>query len=163
MTYLLVALLLSGLGGDLPLVGYAQQHAGFWHLALNAFGLLTLGLGVERRAGPWLLLGLYLTAVAAAGAAHGMWGPPVPLVGASGGVLALLGAYAAFDPAKQVVVLGIPMRAGSTVAGYIIVSLGCIAFGWLPGLAHVAHLAGITYGYAWGRQYVKDRTSRHFT
>jgi membrane associated rhomboid family serine protease len=71
-------------------------HAGIIHLAFNLLFLIFCGRRVENVLGPASLLILYgLGAYAAAGAQY-LADPanPVPMIGASGAISALLGAYA---------------------------------------------------------------------
>lgn len=71
-------------------------HGGFAHLALNLVMLVFCGRQVERVTGPAGLLILYL--VGAFAGAGGQWlfepGSRVPMIGASGAISAIVGAYA---------------------------------------------------------------------
>jgi len=71
-------------------------HAGFLHLAVNLLMLLFCGRAVEAILGGRGLLLLYLAGAYAAAAAHYLTGPhdPTPMVGASGAISAIIGAYA---------------------------------------------------------------------
>lgn len=67
-------------------------HLNLLHIYFNGFGLLVLGLLLERLLGPWRFLTIYLT-TAAAGAATSAWASgAVMSVGASTAVFGLLGA-----------------------------------------------------------------------
>ncbi len=71
-------------------------HAGLLHLGLNMLMLLFCGRAVENILGPLALGILYLVGAYAAAAAQYAFDPhaTVPMVGASGAVSAVLGAYA---------------------------------------------------------------------
>jgi membrane associated rhomboid family serine protease len=71
-------------------------HGGFGHLALNLVILLFCGRAVETILGTRGLVILYLAGIYAAAAAQFAAGPhsAVPVVGASGAISALIGAYA---------------------------------------------------------------------
>jgi membrane associated rhomboid family serine protease len=71
-------------------------HAGFLHLAFNLLMLLFCGRAVENILGPVALAILYVTGAYAAAAAQYAFDPnaTVPMVGASGAVSAVIGAYA---------------------------------------------------------------------
>ena len=71
-------------------------HAGALHLIFNLLMLLFCGRSVENILGPAALIILYLAGAFAAAAAHYAAGPSdlAPMIGASGAVAAILGAYA---------------------------------------------------------------------
>jgi membrane associated rhomboid family serine protease len=71
-------------------------HAGLIHLAFNLLILLFCGRAVETILGGKALILLYLFGAYAAAAAHYLVGPAdtTPMVGASGAISAVLGAYA---------------------------------------------------------------------
>jgi membrane associated rhomboid family serine protease len=71
-------------------------HAGLIHLAFNLLIHLYCGRAVEGILGGWSLLLLYLLGAYAAAAAHWAVGPQdmTPMVGASGAVSAVIGAFA---------------------------------------------------------------------
>ena len=73
-------------------------HASFLHIAFNLFMLLFCGRAIEPIIGSRGVLILYLVGAYAAAAAQWAWSPgeAAPMVGASGAVSALLGAYAMF-------------------------------------------------------------------
>ena len=71
-------------------------HAGFAHLAFNLLLLVLCGLRLEAVIGPARLVALYIVGAYAAAAAQWLMDPvaAVPMVGASGAVSALIGAFA---------------------------------------------------------------------
>ena len=68
-------------------------HAGLLHFLLNAVGILSLGVGVERAFGLKRTALLYLVSSLAGTLASALFLPGVLSVGASGGVFGLIGAY----------------------------------------------------------------------
>ena len=81
-------------------------HAGFFHLAMNVLMLVFCGRQVENVLGPVPLILLYLVGAFAAAAGQYALDPLsiVPMIGASGAVSALVGAYAvSFGHPKQIV------------------------------------------------------------
>jgi rhomboid family protein len=83
-------------------------HAGFLHLGGNMLFLWVFGRAVEDRLGRPLFLGFYLLVGALAGLAQSLVSGPaetVPLVGASGAIAGVLGAYFISYPAAWVRVL----------------------------------------------------------
>lgn len=94
---------LMGVPGDEALAPVALTpltaafvHAGFVHLAFNLIIHLFCGRAVENIIGPVGLVALYVTGAYAAAAAQYLASPLsfVPMVGASGAISAVLGAYA---------------------------------------------------------------------
>ena len=76
-------------------VVYAFLHAGPWHLALNLLVQLLLGMPLEMVHGSLRCAGLYVGGVLAGSLASSVLDAHVYLVGASGGVYALLAAHLA--------------------------------------------------------------------
>lgn len=75
-------------------------HASLWHLIGNGLFLLIFGVPTERTVGAWRLLALFLIggALANLAAALLMGAPGRIIVGASGGISALVGAYLVLFP-----------------------------------------------------------------
>jgi membrane associated rhomboid family serine protease len=111
--------------GDVPAVPPALTvltsmfvHGGFWHLAGNMLYLWIFGNNVEEAMGHWKFLAFYLLCGVAAVAAQVLPNPAseVPMVGASGAISGVLGAYLLLFPRARVL-LGLPL-------GFLIVELG---------------------------------------
>jgi membrane associated rhomboid family serine protease len=79
-------------------------HAGWLHLLGNMLFLHVFGRGVEDRLGRLRYLCLYGLGGAAAGATEALVDPrsPVPVIGASGAIAGVAGAYLLFFPASRV-------------------------------------------------------------
>jgi membrane associated rhomboid family serine protease len=79
-------------------------HGGWMHLLLNMWFLWLFGDNVEDRLGPLLYLLLYLAGGLLASGAHWLAAPNslVPVIGASGAIAAVLGAYAVTWPWARV-------------------------------------------------------------
>lgn len=132
-------------------------HADWAHLLGNLLFLLIFGLPAERAMGPWRLVGLFLLGgVAANLAAVIAIGTPDRLViGASGAVSALIGAYLALFPGAKlgvVVPLGLYLQFVRAPAALLIGVWAALqlvytfigpAFG---AVAWSAHLAGFAFG-----------------
>ncbi len=76
---------------------YALLHGGFMHIVFNLLTLLVFGPNVEDRLGKIGFLALYLAGSAAAGIAHTSISPS-GVIGASGAIAAVTGAYLVFFP-----------------------------------------------------------------
>lgn len=87
-------------GRLLTLVTALFIHASLWHLIGNGLFLLIFGVPTERAVGAWRLLALFLIggALANLAAALLMGAPGRIIVGASGGISALVGAYLVLFP-----------------------------------------------------------------
>src|SRR5262249_25446992 len=82
-------------------------HGGWFHLLGNMLYLYIFGDNVEDRLGHVRYLLFYLLCGAAAGAAQAWTSPPsgLPMVGASGAIAGVSGAYLLFFPTSRVVTL----------------------------------------------------------
>lgn len=82
-------------------------HGGFWHVAGNMLYLFIFGAAVEYRMGPVRYLFFYLAAGIAAALAT-VWIAPassVPVIGASGSIAGVLGAYFIFYPRGRILTI----------------------------------------------------------
>jgi len=97
----------GGLGRWLPLFASMFLHGGWWHLISNMLALYIFGDNVEDRLGHLRYLLFYLFGGLVAGGAHllAYSGSPIPTVGASGAIAAVLGAYVVLYPQARVVTL----------------------------------------------------------
>jgi membrane associated rhomboid family serine protease len=93
-------------------------HAGFWHLAGNLLYLWIFGNNVEEAMGHGKFLLFYLLCGVAAVTGQVLPDPAsqIPMVGASGAISGVLGAYMLLYPRARVL-LGLPL-------GFLIVELG---------------------------------------
>lgn len=86
------------------LVTSAFMHGGWMHLIGNMVFLLVFGDNIEDRMGHWRFLGFYLVGGAVACLLYSVFSndPRTPLVGASGAISAVLGAYIVLFPSQRV-------------------------------------------------------------
>jgi membrane associated rhomboid family serine protease len=102
---------LAGHGDPIGVLGTLVSsmflHAGWLHILGNMLYLWIFGNNVEDRLGPVLYLPFYLLGGVVAGLAQVAIAPTsdVPLVGASGGIAAVLGAYLVLYPRARVMTL----------------------------------------------------------
>jgi membrane associated rhomboid family serine protease len=137
------------------LVSYGFLHGSLTHLLFNMFALYMFGGEVERLLGPSHYLQYYFTCVVGAALAQlvvmsNMNLPPLPTVGASGGVFGLLLAFGMAWPQRRIMLLipPIPMPAWLFVTLYGLIELYLGVTGSGLGVAHFAHLGGMAAGYA---------------
>ena len=134
-------------------------HASLLHLAGNLLMLMWCGLAVERVLGARGVLLLYLIGAYVAASAQFLVGPhsDQPMIGASGAISALIGAFAlSYGQQKSIVrsrVLNRWLNVGWLMVAWIVIQLG---FGYLMGtqgmlLATPAHIGGFIAGLAMQR------------
>ena len=130
----------------LTLVTSQFLHGGFFHLGSNMLYLWIFGDNVEDRLGHLRFLCLYLTSGAAAGASQLLMTPhsTLPMVGASGAIAGILGAYLLLFPAARIITL-VPM-------GLFLQTMGLPAFlflgiwflmQWAHGLMAIGQVADV--------------------
>jgi membrane associated rhomboid family serine protease len=136
------------------LVTYAFLHGNFAHLFFNAFALYQFGTPVEHAWGSRRYAIYLLTCVVGAGlmqlaVSYLVPGDVHPVVGASGGIFALLLAYAVLFPNNRLMLLfpPIPMRARTAVIVFGVLELVLGFSGAQPGVAHFVHLGGLLFGW----------------
>ncbi|MFH1416802.1 MAG: rhomboid family intramembrane serine protease [Planctomycetota bacterium] len=135
---------------------YLHDQSSVFHILFNLIGLYFLGMSLERQWGPrrffvfytiggfvGVILYFVLTSV-------GWLDPHGILVGASGGVLALLGACAVLFPRIQIIMVFFPVPI--RLAALILVVLYAMNIGGAGGNAggDACHLAGLAFGIFWG-------------
>jgi membrane associated rhomboid family serine protease len=137
------------------LLTYGFLHGGFVHLFFNMYALWLFGSDVERLLGSRRYLTYYLVCVIGAAIAQtivtaSMDQPPLPTVGASGGVFGVLLAFGLAFPHRKLMLIfpPVPMPAWLFVTLYGLLELYLGVTGSGQGIAHFAHLGGMAAGYA---------------
>ena len=131
---------------------YAFLHGSPMHLLLNMFGLWMFGRAIEQALGTLRFAIFYTVCVLGAAAAQILVAQYthdiVPTIGASGGVLGLLPAFAILFPQAriQLIIPPVNLRAPVFVLLYGVVELLLGATNTLPSIAHFAHLGGMLCG-----------------
>ena len=131
-------------------------HAGFFHLALNLIILLWCGTAVERVLGIGPLLLIYLASAYVAAVAQWFVDPfaQMPMVGASGAISGVIGAFAlSFGQQKQIVSsrsLNRMLNALWLLAAWVVLQLMTGMLAGMQGvlLATPAHVGGFLAGLA---------------
>ena len=116
---------LAALPPELTVLTSMFVHGGFWHLAGNMLYLWIFGNNIEDAMGHVRFIIFYLLCGAAAVAAQVLPDPAsdIPMVGASGAISGVLGAYMLLFPRARVL-LGLPL-------GFLIVSIGRYPAVWV--------------------------------
>lgn len=147
------------IGGADPLatlLTYAFLHGDFWHLAGNILFLWIFGNNVEDALGHGTYLAFYLFCAAAAALGEGLVDPlsQAPLIGASGAISGVLGAYLMLYPRQPVVVLvafvPLPVPAFIAIGLWFVFQLldGFSGAATAESIAWVAHVGGFIVGAA---------------
>ncbi len=133
----------------LMFVTYGFLHAGLVHLGVNMAALLSLSRPLVARLGQRRFLVLYALSLLGGGAGFATLGAPdAPMIGASGAVFGLVGAYLALDVQRR-------SRAGATLrpvarALALLFVLNVVLWWALHGqLAWETHLGGFLAGWAY--------------
>jgi len=132
----------------LMFVTYAFLHSGFGHLVGNMLTLFFLGHIVEERVGQRGLIALYaISAIGGAVAFAIMTNNPQPMVGASGALFGLAGAWQYWDWTDRRAAGRRIWPVWRTVLGLVL--LNAVLWVWMDGLlASEAHLGGFIAGWA---------------
>jgi membrane associated rhomboid family serine protease len=143
-------------------------HGGFFHLAGNMLYLWIFGDNVEDRLGRGRFIAFYLVCGAIAALAQALpdMRSTVPMVGASGAVSGVLGAYLVLYPRANVL-LAMPSLS-ARVPAFVMLGLwfaGQLARSLLiepgeAGVAFTAHVGGFVGGAILVRWFVRDRRKR---
>jgi membrane associated rhomboid family serine protease len=173
---LIPARIMAAFAGQAPLLPslltfatHVLLHSGWLHLGLNLLFFAWVGRYVEWVTGRWALVGLFFAGGIIGGAVQVIASPQatVPIVGASGAIAAVFGAYAVLFATSRVA----PKRlAGLTISGETLTSLWYaatwiglqlltgLAFNAGPGLTQIAiwtHIGGFLTGLVaarlWGK------------
>lgn len=150
-------------------------HSGFLHILGNMFVFFFMGIAFEQRVGPKKFLIIYLITGVCGALTHALLNlnSPVVLVGASGAIFGILGAFAYAYPRDEVVM---PVPLGIMIIMRIKVIYATILFAILETLvvvfsvqddtAHFAHLGGLVAGVLLaavliGKKDTKQKQSTH--
>ena len=126
-------------------------HGSLLHLAGNMLFLYVFGRNVEDRLGPVPYLFLYLVTGVVATMGHAVfhWGDAVPVLGASGAIAGVMGAYLVFRPRGRV--LALVFWSVVYVPAWVLLGLFFVTQFLTPdseGVAWIAHAAGMAAGVA---------------
>lgn len=135
----------------LQFVTYGFLHADGWHIFGNMLFLYIFGNNVNDKMGQVGYLAFYIASVAFAGISYVTWDQYGNVIGASGGVAAVVGAYLILFPRAHVTVLVLFFLIGTYeipslwfVAAFFIKDV--IGLGSGSGIAYSAHIGGTLFG-----------------
>jgi membrane associated rhomboid family serine protease/Zn-finger nucleic acid-binding protein len=131
------------------LVTYGLLHGGWLHLVGNLYFLYVFGDNIEDRLGRGAYLGIFLAAVVVGALAQHAVDLTTPVVGASGAISGLMGAYLVLFPRVKVYVVLLMARLKLRVLWYMGIWVGLqflIAAEADGDVAWMVHLGGFTAG-----------------
>ena len=122
-------------------------HGGLLHIGMNSWVLFDLGAQIEEVFGSPRLIAIYFFATVGGFLASVFWSPSVPSMGASAGIMGLIGAMIALGMTHRTAL-------GSAIRGiYVRYAIYVLLFGLLPffNVDNAAHLGGLAAGFvaAW--------------
>ncbi|MBI1336154.1 MAG: rhomboid family intramembrane serine protease [Phycisphaera sp.] len=136
-------------------ITYQFLHAGLLHVAGNMLFLYVFGNNVEDRFGHVAYLLFYLTGGVVAGIGHSLL-DTAPVLGASGSVCAVTGAFLALFPLTNITIAYWFFFIGAfEVSGFLLILLQfgenlVLSLMHSGGVAYMAHLSGYLMGFAVG-------------
>ncbi len=124
-------------------------HANFDHLFWNMVVLFFFGMELERRVGEKKFLQIYILSGIVAASAQMMIAGGT-MVGASGALYGVMGCLAIIAPEISVLLFFvIPVSIRSAVVLYALIDF--LSLGSADNIAHMAHIAGLLVGLAYGQ------------
>jgi len=143
---------LIGRGFVWQFVTYQFLHGSFVHLFFNMFTLYMLGAALERQIGVLAFVRLYLLGGIFAGFVNMV--PHIfveyPTIGASGAVCAVVAAFGLLNPHARLMLFiwffPVVIKARTLVIVYAVLT-ALQALGSNDGVAHLAHLGGLIFGW----------------
>ena len=140
------------------LITYMFVHASFDHLFWNMLFLFFFGMELERRVGDLKFLQIYLLSGIVAATAQ-MLISSGSLVGASGALYGALGCLAIIAPEIRVLIFFvIPLSIRAAVVLFALIDF--LTMGASDNIAHMAHIAGLLVGLAFG--YAMKKQPRYY-
>lgn len=130
-------------------------HGGVFHLLFNMLGLYFLGMYLERAWGTRRFLVFYLVCGAVSGLTHVVLtyllrqSTSIPLIGASGGVYAVIAACAILFPHIRLILMFFPVPIRFAALLFLGIALLSMLSGEGGGVAHAAHFGGMVAGALW--------------
>ena len=154
-----------GLFNPVQIFSYMFLHSGTRHIFSNMFGLFMFGPMLESFLGSKRFLILYIVSGVGACLLHGgislyeisqlpidsaeyTMMMSIPMVGASGAIFGMLGAFARLFPNTEMIIfpLPIPVKAKYLVSLYALFEIFSGVYNVMPGVAHFAHIGGLIFG-----------------
>lgn len=155
------------------LISSMFMHGSFAHILSNMFFLWVFADNIEDRLGHGRFVVFYLLGGVIATLAHGLFSlrSPVPMVGASGAISAVLGAYIVLFPRQRVLTFIPPffifwlpawLYLGYWALLQFTEAASGIVVGSQSGVAWWAHVGGFVYGFLMVKNFTTPRPEREY-
>jgi membrane associated rhomboid family serine protease len=136
------------------IITYSVLHGSFIHWFFNMLALWMFGTQIESVRGPRYFLELFLAGVIGGALFSiglpyaGLGNPDVGTIGASAGIYAVLMAFGIFFAESEIMMIPLPLliKAKYFIAILIVIEL-VMSLQEHDGVAHIAHLGGLAFGY----------------
>ncbi len=130
-------------------ITYMFLHDGIRHIVFNMVGVFFFAPRLETKLGGGRFLWFYLLSGIGGALLQTVFVPSSFMVGASGGVYAIIIGFAYFWPRETIVLfpIPVPIQARFVAIGYVVISLLGGFGGGGGGIAHFAHLGGAAAGF----------------
>ncbi len=144
-------------------ISYAFLHGGIWHLAGNMLFLYIFGNAICDRLGNSAYLAFYLAGAVFAAIGYTILNQHGTVIGASGAVAAVTGAYVALLPRSHITIFywffffGLWELPSIWVIGAFFVQDAFFSFSRDSGVAHLAHVSGSVFGFMVSLLLLKSR------
>jgi len=142
------------------MVTSVYAHSDLSHLAANSVALAIIGVAVERTTTPFRFHVFFVATGATAGVVQivmkGLIQKPVPVLGASGAVFALLGYAITGNRLASGLLSRLDVGPGAQLLGFTVVAAVVTVATGSPGVALIAHFTGFLVGLVAGRLAVLD-------
>jgi uncharacterized protein len=134
-------------------------HGGHMHLLFNMFALFLFGTILERNVGKHEFFKIFLAGGIIGSLIYYLTiviglASPIPALGASGGVFAILGALAILTPNLTIFMFFIPMKMKNAAIIWILLEFFGM-FNTMSGIASAAHLGGLIFGLLYAKHLKK--------
>ncbi|HES58734.1 MAG TPA: rhomboid family intramembrane serine protease [Firmicutes bacterium] len=129
------------------IVTHMFAHGDMGHLLVNMIVLFFLGVIVEIRYGTPRYALLYFASGLLAALAQALFAPAGFLLGASGALAGVMGAFVRHYPKERLYLYGIlPMPAWLLLTGWMLFNIYGASYGGAANIAFIAHIAGFVAG-----------------
>ena len=130
------------------LVTYAFLHAGIFHVLGNLYFLYVFGDNIEDTLGRRKFFLIYALAAIVGALAQGVVDSTTPVIGASGAIAGLMGAYLVLFPRIKVFVVIVFLRVKISIVGYMAAWIGyqLMLSTLSTSIAWMVHLGGFATG-----------------
>lgn len=139
---------------------FSHSLFGFMHILFNSFSLYFFGPMIESVLGWKRFFAFFVITGALSSIVQAMLSPGYAL-GASGGLMAIIGVAIIINPRAKLILFPLPIPIPLWAAGFIFAALDLLgAFSGASGIGNFAHLGGLAIGLAYGFFFVRKEMEK---